>query len=89
MSAVHPHPPTTCPHCGRHGDRATGTNTDDRPEPECVSVCFGCEGVSLYTDTLQLRKPTPEEAEELKGPKFGPMVRKAVATVRTAKRGKR
>lgn len=63
-------------------------NTTDRPEADCISVCFGCEKVSLYTADLQLRKLTAAEERELSA-KYRAEVRDAVTQIRRAKRGRR
>ncbi len=54
--------PTICPNCGKSLDGITG---EGDPEPGCVTICSYCLGMSVFTDTLDLRKFAPGEYEDL------------------------
>lgn len=58
-------PVSTCPHCGKQVDRATGIGAHV-PQPGAVSVCVSCAGISVIGDDMQLRLPTDAEYEEFK-----------------------
>ena len=59
-----------CPECGYEIDDASGVGEakDRQPEPENLSVCIRCAGLSIYIEnedgTLGLRALTAEEKAE-------------------------
>ena len=57
-------PVSVCRSCGKKNDRASG---DDgaRPSAGDMSICVQCGEISIFTETLNLRAPTPEEAAEV------------------------
>lgn len=50
---------SNCAECGAKLDRATGP---DAPSPGDFTVCIDCANVNVFTDALEMRKPTLEEA---------------------------
>lgn len=56
---------TCCPSCGRLNDAHTGVSGKAAPEPGDVSLCFGCAEPAIYTQDLQLRRPTDDERAEI------------------------
>jgi len=60
-------PPVRCPRCGRELDGALNVEGDDAPDPGDFTVCFGCEGVLRWTETLELEAcdhvPEPYRAQ--------------------------
>lgn len=54
-------PETTCPVCGKILDGASTMSSGGRPKGGDISVCIYCARVLVFTDTLELRKPTPAE----------------------------
>jgi hypothetical protein len=53
--------PRYCPHCGMLVDGATPVDdTHGHPQPEDISICLYCSGLSVYTQN-GLRLPTDEE----------------------------
>lgn len=67
-----------CPHCGRINEAHDGPTRDATPKPGDVSLCWGCGGVGIFTET-GVRKPTPDEAAELEA---APKVKAAQAAIR-------
>ncbi len=62
-------PSAGCPHCGAAQDAASGLATH-YPEPNDVSVCIQCAGVSVYDANLQrvawpTNEPQPPEVLEV------------------------
>lgn len=55
-------PPRVCPHCGSRndGDTVLYTKEHTHPNPDDLSICLYCSGLSIYTET-GLRYPTDEE----------------------------
>jgi ribosomal protein L40E len=59
-------PDSICSRCGNHFDRATSaTPTAPKPLPGSVSICYRCGALGIFNDNLTVRRPTPEELEEL------------------------
>jgi hypothetical protein len=56
----------TCPHC-RKPVHLAGDVNDEGVEPSAgdVSICIKCGKWSVFTEGLQMRKPTKVEAREL------------------------
>lgn len=56
---------TTCPYCSRVNECSTSATNPDKvaPEPGDVSICIGCAGIAIYTET-GVRLPTHVEHEE-------------------------
>lgn len=72
--------PMHCPHCGRLNDVHGGH--EEPPTVGALSVCFGCEGVSVFETGpfgLTVRPATPAEMAE------GIGLDAAVAGIRQAK----
>lgn len=69
---------TKCPHCGRVNTEHDGPTPDATPGPGDVSLCWRCGGLGIFT-TDGVRKPTPEEEQELAA---APEIRTARAAIR-------
>lgn len=55
-------PDSLCPHCGWATSAATAfSGKHDEPSPGDLSLCLNCGAPSLFTETLHLRKLTPQE----------------------------
>jgi hypothetical protein len=72
-----------CPYCGRPNNAHLEPGGDE-PEPGDYAVCWGCDQVSLFTDALVLRLPSPAERADLEGDDG---VREALAAMALAKSG--
>jgi len=57
--------PFTCPYCKKRLDGVAGVDTDTLPEPEDVSICVVCGGVSVFAEQGCLRKPSLDELDEI------------------------
>jgi hypothetical protein len=56
----------TCPHCNRPVPLTAGADGEAaEPEDGDVAICIKCGGWSVFTEDLQMRKPTEHEAREL------------------------
>ena len=55
---------TYCPHCGRCNDRHDRTDDGPGPQPENLSLCWGCGEISIFT-VFGLRKPSDQERAEI------------------------
>lgn len=66
---------TSCPWCGKlHDAHSSGGDRD--PQPGDLALCWGCEEPAIFTETLELRKPTDEEMADIKkDPKVGSYLR--------------
>jgi hypothetical protein len=56
---------TTCPHCHVAHELASGLGHDHKPTQGSVSLCIRCGKASIFTEDLQLRKPTANEKAAL------------------------
>lgn len=54
--------PANCPYCGRHHDLHS-SRENIKPTPGDISLCIGCSEIAVFTDDLQLRKPTEAEVD--------------------------
>ena len=61
MSRTSRQPESACPDCGKLLDAATDPETDAVPEPGDVGICFGCQGVHVFTNTMGRRRPNEAE----------------------------
>lgn len=52
-----------CPHCHKCTDAAAGPEGEG-PTAGCVSVCFHCGGISMFTADKTLRHLTQEEKDD-------------------------
>jgi hypothetical protein len=52
-----------CPYCGHNFDRVSG---DGEAEPGSISICIACYSISIFNDSMMLRKPTAEEFFEIR-----------------------
>jgi hypothetical protein len=59
---------TTCPWCGRVNELNSGAggNKHETPSVGAVGLCFTCRQPAIFTETLDLRKPTEAEMAEIK-----------------------
>lgn len=54
-----------CPHCGQSNDvHCIMDGKFVPPSPRDIVFCFNCGGLSIYTDTLEVRAATAEEELE-------------------------
>lgn len=53
-----------CPHCAQPNNYCTMNGDFVPPSPKDIVFCFGCGGLSIYTDTLDVRVATAEEELE-------------------------
>jgi hypothetical protein len=60
-------PPSACPYCGAENNRATSL-CGAAPLPGDVSICVSCQGVSVFSEVLLLRKPTEAERKSFERP---------------------
>lgn len=60
-------PPVKCPYCGYRMDCTSGVFDGEGkiPKPGDASICLNCGKASIFTDTLGMRFPTPEEKADL------------------------
>jgi hypothetical protein len=61
-------PPHHCPHCSKLLNSAThapGQPDIRPPEPDDITLCFGCGEFCLFTADMTLRKPTEDELIEI------------------------
>ncbi len=61
MSKTSRQPASPCPDCGKNLNAATALESDAVPEPGDMGICFGCQGVHVFTDTMGRRRPTEAE----------------------------
>jgi DNA-directed RNA polymerase subunit RPC12/RpoP len=56
-----------CHYCGAKHELATGLFQAEshKPEPSSVSLCIRCGKASVFSEQLELRKPTEDEASVL------------------------
>ena len=54
---------TACPYCGRINDQHSSSDGTRVPHPGAISLCWGCGGLAIFTET-GVRLPTPDELEE-------------------------
>jgi len=55
-----------CPYCGRQNQlHAEAGGSDIAPHEGAVSICFQCNQPAMFNADLTLRKPTPEELDEI------------------------
>ena len=52
---------SVCPHCGTIHEKATGMNTDQRPQAGDVTICWECGKVAFFTEDGRRRMPTDDE----------------------------
>jgi hypothetical protein len=58
-------PEQRCSRCGYRMDATTSAFGEHKPKPGDVSLCMACGGVSVFTETLHMRAPTPEELDNI------------------------
>ena len=60
--------PTVCPHCG-HGVNAGGRlhGEVEMPQPGDWTVCLHCAKPSVFTEEMEMRKPTVPEIVQAAG----------------------
>jgi hypothetical protein len=64
-----------CIYCGNCNDRASHPDDDSIPSPGDLSVCISCGGITIFTKTLTVRKPSPGElAKIMADPNIGPVL---------------
>jgi hypothetical protein len=60
-------PANSCPHCGYVVDSTSSARGDDAtPREGSITICFRCEGVSVFRADLTLRLPTSAEEPEIR-----------------------
>jgi len=80
-------PDAHCSYCDRLLDRALASDGVSRPAPGDISICMYCTKVNIWTDDLQLRKPTEQErVEMLKNPKLRAEIRRGQRAIRNLKK---
>lgn len=58
---------TPCPQCGAGLDGALGLTDDAGPKAGDITICLECRAVSVFSDAMSLREPTPDELKKLAG----------------------
>jgi hypothetical protein len=58
-------PLSECPYCAHDADRANGVGHSSVPKPGDVTVCSKCGEVAVFAYDITLRKPYPDEQEEI------------------------
>lgn len=55
--------PTICPYCGVENPLSTAMDQNEsKPIEGNISICIRCHKPAIFTDALQLRKPTTDES---------------------------
>lgn len=47
--------PAMCPNCGLAGDKHTGGPDERPPQPNDITMCFGCGMFLMFNDDMSLR----------------------------------
>ena len=55
---------TTCPWCGLAHPAASNMAGDRQPQPGSAALCFDCGRWSVFTNALELRRPTKAEIRQ-------------------------
>lgn len=58
-------PPQACPHCGYLLDASTDAYGDETPRAGDASMCAACGKMSIFTNGMGMRLPTPDEQMQL------------------------
>ena len=52
---------SNCPDCDKKLNAAIDIESDAVPKPGDTGICAYCQGIHIFTDTLERRKPTEED----------------------------
>lgn len=78
MTTTRIHEDVFCRRCGKQLDTNTAVEEGAQPKPDDISICGYCGTLSLYSEDLRLRAPTPEERLELQRSPAWDMIARAI-----------